>query len=157
METTATIIGVIILLIILIPFYISVRSQSIKKEKIKKIFEKYSKNNFYNFSLTTTQNKKVLAIDENKKGFLFIDFNSKPEDIVFIDLSEIDNCKLHVSTENNSEIILKIEFEFQNKQTQKKELVPFYKIENDQLNQVCLYEDHQLAKKWVAIIEKCIL
>jgi len=35
-------------------------------------------------------------------------------------------------------------------------LIPFYKIENDQINQICLHEDHQLAKKWREIIQECI-
>ena len=68
----------------------------------------------------------------------------------------VHSCKLVPTTENNSDTIVKIEFEFQYKETKKKEFVTFYTIENEIMNQVCLHEDHQLAKKWTKIIEDCI-
>jgi hypothetical protein len=103
-----------------------------------------------------SQNKKVLALDETNKGFLLMDFNSKIENVSFVNLKKIKSCKLIPTNEQNSDTIIKIEFEFQFKENNKKELIPFYTIENDPINQVCLYEDHQLAKKWVKTIEKCI-
>ena len=42
------------------------------------------------------------------------------------------------------------------KEAKKTAYIPFYKIENDQIGQVCLYEDHQLAKKWTKMIQDCI-
>lgn len=156
MDTSVTIIGLFITLLIGIPLFYAMRSNSINNTKIKEIKKKYSQNNRLKFELTETQNKKVLALDQKNKGFLFIDFNHKEEFATFIDLNEVQSCKLVLTTENNLDSIVKIEFEFQFKKVKKTKFIPFYKIEKDQMNQVCLYEDHQLAKKWREIIQNCI-
>lgn len=156
MDTSVTIIGLFITLLIGIPLFYVMRSNSINNTKIKEVKNKFSQNNRLKFELTETQNKKVLALDEKNKGFLFIDFNKKEEVATFVDLNEVHSCKLVLTTENNSDTIVKIEFEFQYKKNKKTEFIPFYKIENDQIGQVCLYEDHQLAKKWREIIQDCI-
>jgi hypothetical protein len=153
MDTSVTIIGLFITILIGIPLFYAMRSNSINNNKIKEIKNKFSQNNRLKFELTETQNKKVLALDQKNKGFLFIDFNQKEEVATFVDLNEVHSCKLVLTTENNSDTIVKIEFEFQYKKNKKTEFIPFYKIENDQMNQVCLYEDHQLAKKWREIIQ----
>jgi hypothetical protein len=155
MDTSVTIIGLFITLLIGIPLFYAMRSNSINNNKIKEIKNKFSQNNRLKFELTETQNKKVLALDEKNKGFLFIDFNAKEEIVTFVDLNTVQSCKLVLTTENNSDTIVKIEFEFQYKKDKRTEFFPFYKIENDQMNQVCLYEDHQLAKKWREIIQDC--
>ena len=157
MDTAVTIIGLFITLLIGIPLFYVMRSNSINNNKIKEIKNKFSQNNRLKFELTETLNKKVLALDEKNKGFLFMDFNSKEKEIVnFIDLNTVESCKLSITAEGNSNTIAKIEFEFQYKKDKKTELIPFYKIENDQINQICLHEDHQLAKKWRKIIQECI-
>ena len=157
MDTSVTLIGLFITILIGIPIFYAMRSNSINKTKVKEIKNKFSQNNRYNFELTETQNKKVLALDEKNKGFLLMDFNSKEEEIVnFIDLNTVDSCKLSITAEGNTNTIAKIEFEFRYKKDKKIETIPFYKIENDQMNQVCLHEDHQLAKKWREIIQVCI-
>ncbi|TDE30365.1 hypothetical protein E0I61_05060 [Flavobacterium ranwuense] len=156
MDTSVTIIGIIMTALMGIPLFYVIRSNSINKTKIKAIKTKFNQNNRFNFELTETQNKKVLALDEKNKGFLLIDFNATEEVVSFVDLNTIQSCKLVPTTENNSDTILKIEFEFQHIEGKKVELISFYKIENDQINQVCLYEDHQLAKKWARMIQDCI-
>ncbi len=157
MDTSVTIIGLFITLLIGIPLYYAMRSNSINKNKIKEIKNKFSQNNHFNFETTETQNKKVLALDEKNKGFLLMDFNHKEKDIVtFIDLNTVDSCKLSITVEGNSNTIVQINFDFQNKMDKKIQSVPFYKIENDQINQICLHEDHQLAKKWRETLQDCI-
>lgn len=157
MDTSVTIIGLIITILIGIPLFYAMRSNSINKAKIKEIMKEFSQNNRFQFEKTETQNKKVLAIDEKNKGFLLIDFNSKEKEVVnFIDLNTVESCKLNIKTEGNSNTIEKIDFEFLHKKDRKIESIPFYKIENDQMGQVCLHEDHQLAKKWREIIQDCI-
>jgi hypothetical protein len=157
MDTSVTIIGLFITVLIGIPLYYAMRSNSLNQSKIKEIKKQFSQNNRLKFEITETQNKKVLALDEKHKGFLLIDFNSKEKEVVnFIDLNTVDSCKLAITAEGNSNTIARIDFEFQYKD-KKTELVPFYKIENDQMNQVCLYEDHQLAKKWREILQDCIV
>lgn len=139
-----------------IPLFYVIRSNSFNKTKIKTIKTRFSQNNHFNFELTETQNKKVLSLDEKNKGFLLMDFSSKEDYVSFVNLNKVKSSKLVLTTENTTDTILKIEFEFQYKEGEKTETIPFYKIENDQIGQVCLYEDHQLAKKWIEIIENCI-
>lgn len=156
MDTSVTIIGLFITVLIGIPLFFVLRSNAVNKTKIKTIKKQYSQNNQYHFELTETQNKKVLTIDKKNKGFLLIDFNAKKDEAYFVDLDQIASCKLVITTQNNTDTIVKIEYEFLHKETSQKELIPFYSIENEYLNQECLYEDHQLAKKWITIIEDCI-
>lgn len=156
MDTSSTIIGLIIIILIAIPLFFVFRSNVINKNKIKEIKKKYSQNNHFNFEITETQNKKVLALDEKNKGFLFMDFNTEQDSVYFVNLNDTNSCKIVLTTENNSDTIVKIEFEFEYKESKKKELIQFYTIENEPINQVCLYEDHQLAKKWMKIIQECI-
>jgi hypothetical protein len=157
MDTSVTIIGLIITILIGIPLFYAMRSNSINKAKTKEIMKNFSQNTRFHFEKTETQNKKVLAIDEKNKGFLLIDFNSKEKEVVnFIDLNTVESCKLAITAEGNSNTIEKIDFEFQHTNDTKTESIPFYKIENDQMGQVCLHEDHQLAKKWREIIQDCI-
>ena len=156
MDTSVTIIGLVITILIGIPLFFVFRSNVINKNKIKDIKKKYSQNNHYNFELTESQNKKVLALDEKNKGFLLMDFNSTEEEVSFVNLNDIDSCKLVATTEKNSAKIIKIEFEFEYKDAYKKELVQFYTIENEIIDQVCLYEDHLLAQKWTKIVTDCI-
>ncbi|MFV5688142.1 hypothetical protein ACM55M_05900 [Flavobacterium sp. ZT3R25] len=156
MDTSVTIIGLVITILIGIPLFFVFRSNVINKNKIKEIKRKYSRNNHLNFELTETQNKKVLALDKKNKGFLLMDFNAPEEVVTFVNLNDIASCKLVATTENNSAKIIKIEFEFGYKEAHKKELVQFYTIENEIIDQECLYEDHVLAQKWTKIITDCI-
>lgn len=156
MDTSVTIIGLIITILIAIPLVFVFRSNVVNKNKIKEIKKKYSQNNHFNFELTESQNKKVLALDEKNKGFLLMDFNTPDEVVSFVNLNDVDSCKLVATTENNSAKIIKIEFEFDYKENHKKELIQFYTIENEIINQECLYEDHVLAQKWIKLITDCI-
>lgn len=156
MDTSVTIIGIIITILIGIPLTFILRSNSVNKSKIKAIKKQYSQNNLYNFEVTESQNKKILSIDLQKKGLLFIDFSYKKEIVNFIDLNKIISCKIIPTTSSNSDTILKLEFEFLYKETLQKKLIPIYNIDNHFLDPICLYEDHQLAKKWAKIIDDCI-
>lgn len=153
MDTSVTIIGLAITLLIGIPLFYMFRSHAANNSKIKAIFARYGN---FNFTETDQQNKKVLALDKNNKGFLFIDFNSTPEEIQFVNLNDVDAVKTVSTKDASSNNVVKIEFEFQHKQ-HKKENVPFYTIENDQIGQVYLYQDQQLSKKWEKLLTNAIL
>jgi hypothetical protein len=156
MDTSVTIIGLIIIVIIGIPLYFVFRSNVVNKKKIKQLFNQYSQDNRYNFSQHEIQNKKVIAIDEIAKGLLLLDLNEKIEKVLFVDLKKVTSCKLVVTKTNNTNEISKIDFEFQYKNSNQTKLFAFYRIEKDQIGQVCLYEDHLLALKWETIIQNCI-
>ena len=156
MDTSITIIGLVLSFLIVIPILYSIRTNSLNKSKITAIKNQYSQNGHFNFDETETLNKKVLAMDAKNKGFLIMDFNPKSESNTFINLNDVQSCKLAVAKDNKSDTTNQIDLEFHYKESKKTESVPFYKIENDQMGQVCLYEDHQLAKKWKTLIDSCI-
>lgn len=153
MDTSVTIIGVVIALFIAVPLFYMFRSHAANNAKIKTIFDRYGS---FSFDLSDTQNKKTLALDEKNKGFVFIDFNTIPEEVFFVNLNDVSAVKTVPTTQENSTTIVKIEFEFTYK-NQKKENIPFYTIEKDQIGQVYLYEDQQMAKKWEHLITRSIL
>jgi hypothetical protein len=156
MDTSVTIIGIIITLLISIPLFFIFRSNIVNRNKIKEIKKQHSQNNHYNFELTETQNKKIVSIDQENKGFLFIDFSYKEETSYFVDLKNILLCNTVAITGNKSDTVIKVEIELIHKDTMRKETIPIYNIENHFLDFNCLHEDHKLAKKWTKIIEDCI-
>jgi hypothetical protein len=157
MDTSVTIIGLVITVLIGIPLTLLFRSNILNKKKITQIKKQFSKNGHYNFDLTETQNKKIISMDQKNKGFLFIDFSYKEtESIYFIDLKDMLLCSTLVTTENKSDTITKVAIELVHKNTMKKEVIPIYNIENQFLDFNCLFEDHELAKKWVGLINESI-
>jgi hypothetical protein len=158
MDTSVTIIGLVITILIGIPLTLVFRSNISNKNKIAQIKKQYSQDNHYNFELTETQNKKIISIDQQNKGFLFIDLSYKGKETnYFVDLKNILLCNTLVTKENNSRTITKIEIELVHKDTMQKELIPVYNVENHFLDFNCLYEDHKLAVKWVDIINDCLV
>jgi hypothetical protein len=154
MDTSVTIIGLIITVLIGIPITLVFRSNITNRAKIKEIKKQYSQNDFYNFEESETQNKKILSIDLKNKGFLFIDFSYKKETIYFVDLKDIVLCNILETNQNKSGIIAKVEIELVHKNTMKKQMIPIYNIDNNFLDFNCFFEDHKLAKKWVGLINQ---
>jgi len=154
MDTSVTIIGIIITILISIPITIVFRSNITNRSKIKEIKNQYSQNNHYDFELTETQNKKILSLDQKNKGFLFIDFSYKKETTYFVDLKDIVLCNLLETTQSKLGTIATVEIELVHKNTMKKEMIPIYNIDNHFLDFNCLFEDHKLAKKWVDLINQ---
>lgn len=154
MDTSVTIIGLIITILIAIPITLVFRSNITNKAKIKEIKKQFSQNDHYNFDVSETQNKKILSIDPKNKGFLFIDFSYKKETAYFVDLKNIILCNLQVTTQSRLGTIAKVEIELVHKDTMRKEMIPIYNIDNHFLDFNCLFEDHKLAKKWVDLINK---
>jgi hypothetical protein len=157
MDTSVTLIGLFITLLIGIPLVIILRSNNSNKNKIKEIKKNHSQNNHYNFELTETKNNKIFSIDQKNKGLLFIDFSYKKETAYFVDLKNIILCSTVVTKENNSRTITKVEIELIHKDGMKKEIIPIYNIENHFLDFNCLYEDHKFGVKWVNIINDCLV
>ncbi|PKB17909.1 hypothetical protein [Flavobacterium sp. 5] len=157
MDTSVTIIGLVITVLIGIPLTLVFRSNISNKNKITQIKKQYSQNGHYDFDLTETQNKKIISIDQKNKGFLFIDFSYKEETAYFVNLKNILLCNLSVTTQSKLGTVSKVEIELVHKDTMKKEMIPVYNIENHFLDFNCLYEDHRLAQKWVDTINECIL
>ena len=156
MDTTVTIIGIVIAIIVAIPIYFSARTNSVNKTKILEIKKKFNPSNPKEFDLTESQNKKTLTIDTKNRKFILMNFNNNQKEFTFVDLKTISSCKLVLTTEGKSDSIIKIDFEFQEKESSKKITIPFYDFDDDRIKQISVYQDHQFAKKWLKIIQDSI-
>lgn len=156
MDSTITIIGIVIAIIVAIPIYYSARSSAANKTKILEIKKKFNPSNPQEFDQTESQNKKTLTIDKKNRKFILMNFNKNQDEFTFVDLTTVSSCKLILITEGKSESIVKIDFEFITKETSKKITIPFYDFDDDRIKQISVYQDHEFAKKWLKIIQDCI-
>ena len=85
-----------------------------------------------------------------------MNFNPNQQEATFVDLRTVSSCKLIPTTDGNSDTILKIDFEFQERETSKKITIPFYDSDDDRIKQISAYQDHLFAKKWLKIIQDSI-
>ncbi|MBO9585435.1 MAG: hypothetical protein J7574_14825 [Flavobacterium sp.] len=156
METTTTIMGIVILIIVAIPIYFSARSSAASKSRILNIKKRFNPNHPEDFDLTESINNKTLTIDQKNKKFIVMNFNPNQQESIYVDLNTIASCKLIPTTDAGSDTIVKIDFEFQEKETSKKIIIPFYDFDDDRIKQISVYQDHQFAKKWLKIIQDSI-
>lgn len=156
MDTSVTIIGIVIAVIVAIPIYFSARTNAVNKAKIQEIKKKFNPSNLFNFDQTESINKKVLTIDQKNRKFILMNFNPNQEEAVYVDLKTVSSCKLVLTSDSNSNTILKIDFEFLEKETAKKIIIPFYNFDDDRIKQISVYQDHQFAKKWLKTIQDSI-
>ena len=156
MDTSVTIIGIVIAIIVAIPVYFSARTSAANKSKILNIKKKFNPVNPEDFDLTESQSNKTLTIDQKNRKFILMNFNPNKQESTFVDLKTVSSCKLIPTTDGNSDTILKIDFEFQEKETSKKNTIPFYDFDDDRIKQISAYQDHQFAKKWLKIIQDSI-
>ena len=156
METSIVLIGLAIALIVAIPVYFSARSNTASKSKILDIKKRFNPAHPQNFDLTESQSNKTLTIDQKNKKFILMNFNPNQQESIFVDLNTISSCKLIPTTDSHSDTIIKIDFEFQEKDTSKKITIPFYDFDDDRIKQISVYQDHMFAKKWLKIIQDSI-
>lgn len=156
METSVTIIGIVIAIIVAIPIYFSARSNAANKSKILNIKKKFNPNRPEDFDLTESQSNKTLTIDQKNRRFILMNFNPDQQESTYLDLKSVSSCKLVLTTEGPSDTIAKIDFEFQEKESPKKITIPFYDFDDDRIKQISAYQDHQFSKKWLKIIQDSI-
>ena len=156
METTTTIMGIVIALIVAIPIYFSARSTAASKSRILNIKKRFNPAHPEDFSVTESINNKTLTIDQKNKKFILMNFNPKQQESTYVDLNSTASCKLIPTTDSHSDTIIKIDFEFIEKETSKKILIPFYDFDDDRIKQISVYQDHMFAKKWLTIIQDSI-
>ncbi|MBP1224901.1 hypothetical protein [Flavobacterium sp. 1355] len=156
MDTSVTIIGIVIAIIVAIPVYFSARTNAANKSRILNIKKRFNPSNPESFDLTESQSNKTLTIDRKNKKFILMNFNPNQQEAIFVDLGTVTSCKLIPTTESHSATIVKIDFEFQEKNTSKKITIPFYDFDDDRIKQISVYQDHMFAKKWLKIIQDSI-
>jgi len=156
MDTSVTIIGIVIAIIVAIPVYFSARTSAVNKAKILDIKRRFNPNRPQDFDLTESQSNKTLTIDQKNRKFILMNFNPNQQESIYVDLKTVSSCKLVLTSDSHSDTILKIDFEFQEKETSKKIVIPFYDFDDDRIKQISAYQDHMFAKKWLKIIQDSI-
>jgi hypothetical protein len=156
MDTSVTIIGLVITLLIAIPLYFIFKSNAIQKKRILSIQAIHNPKNKYNFAITENQNKKVYSIDTLNQAFLFMDFHPKEPFSKLIELNTISSCEIKYIKDVANDLTKKIELYFISSTSNIKESITVYNAEYDLINQICEHEDGQLAKKWKKIIDNCL-
>jgi hypothetical protein len=148
MDTASLIIGLVLTLICALPLFYIAKNQARNKKKIKEIFSHFTQGK-YNFSTRETHYKKIYALDESNKGFLFIDLNKETNRASFVDLSEVNSCIIKETAKIGEE---KISFLFKLKTGKADTKIVLYDLENDKLGKAYWEENEQIAKKWLKII-----
>jgi hypothetical protein len=156
MDTSVTIIGIVIAIIVAVPVYFSARTSAANKSKILSLKKKFNPTNPEYFDLTESQSNKTLTIDQKHRQFILMNFNPNQQEVSFVDLKTVSSCKLILTTESHSDSILKIDFEFQERASSNKITIPFYDFDDDRIKQISAYQDHLFAKKWLKIIQDSI-
>ena len=85
-----------------------------------------------------------------------MNFNPNQQESTYVDLKIVSSCKLVLTTEGASDTLIKIDYEFQDRETSKKITIPFYDFDDDRIKQISAYQDHMFAKKWLKIIQDSI-
>lgn len=151
MDTSSLIIGLVLTLVCAIPLIYIAKNQTKTRNKIKEIFKRYGQGKF-NFTTKETHYKKLYALDEKKKGFLFIDLNDNNTEGFFVDLNEITSCKVdEISAGENSRIIMT----FKSGTKEIMEII-LYDLATDKLGNAYWIENEQVARKWQLLIENNI-
>jgi len=162
METSTSIIGLVLILITVFPIFLLLRNQHQNKNKIETILRGFNDGNSAEFSDRDTINNKIVAFNEQKKKIVLIDLNTKPEQVSYVDLNEISDCIITRETEHNDdsprkkEFITKVELKFKHKADLQESVMKFYDFEYEKPIQITYYRDNQLAEKWLELIKKSI-
>ncbi|MGV9003432.1 hypothetical protein [Flavobacterium sp.] len=154
METPILIIGFILIAMFVAPIYLIIKNHKIDDKKVQTIFTAHNQNNKFNFAVQLTDKKKVLGVDAQKRGLLYIDFNQTEPYVQFVNLEEQQNCTLVTATEpGNTSRFKKLSFHFDGKSNSKsKEEITFY--DHDQHYTIPVYpqEEYIIAQKWHEVI-----
>lgn len=150
MDTSSLIIGLVLILICAFPIIYIAKAQGKTKNKIKDIFNKFHQGKF-SFKTKELHFKKLFALDEQNKGFLFANLDTENDESYFVDLNGITSCKVEeITAGSNSKIIMSF------KGTKDTQEIVLYDLQSDKLGNVYWPGNEQISKKWQKLIEDCL-
>lgn len=150
MDTSSLIIGLVLILICAFPIIYIAKAQGKTKNKIKDIFNKFHQGKF-SFKTKELHFKKLFALDEQNKGFLFANLDTENDESYFVDLNGITSCKVEeITAGSNSKIIMSF------KGTKDAQEIVLYDLQSDKLGNVYWPGNEQISKKWQKLIEDCL-
>lgn len=160
MESTSTIIGVIITLIVILPILFIQKSQISKKKKSKKGFiDEAQKNNLKVTEPDFWGSYYALAIDENQNKLIYSKIIDEEHNTIIIDVEEIASCEIvrtnrtfksnKVFKTETDKIDLVIGFKNSNKA---KEVLEFYNVDVN----IEMTNEVPLLDKWESKIKSSI-
>ncbi|OJX53622.1 MAG: hypothetical protein BGO88_06455 [Flavobacterium sp. 38-13] len=152
MDTASLIIGLVLTLICAVPLIYIANNQAKNKKKVTEIFNHFRQGK-YDFSTKETHYKKIYSLDKTNKGFLFIDLNKENDRASFVDLSEVNSCRIEETSSGNNDDKIIFTFKLKNGNTT---TIVLYDLETDKLGKAYWQENEQIAKKWQLIVENTI-
>lgn len=156
MDTPIMIIGIVLIAIMAIPLYFVVRGHKLDQNQIKTLFAQHSQGNKYQFQLIANHGRKVLGLDSQKKGLIFIDFNLHEPYVTFQDLKKTDSCQVATSSpQGKSNVLKKVEWIFMSKNGNATDnSVLFHDSDKNYIVPVYAHEELKLAQQWQETIQK---
>lgn len=155
MDTPIIIIGLVLTIIIIVPIYVVLKKQKVNYKQVETLFTQHSQNSRYNFQLIASQGRKVLGMDPNEKGLLFIDFNLKEPFVRFQDLKQTESCEVAISNPiGKTHTLKKVEWIFMSKGKASDNGVMFHDSDKNYLVPVYAHEELKLAQQWQQTIQK---
>ncbi|WP_428664357.1 hypothetical protein [Runella sp.] len=155
MDLGASIVGITIILICIIPFVLISRNSRKKKQQLVEKLSNYGEKNKYKISRYDLWRNSAIGIDDTALGVVFTRKTKDQETWQQIDLIEIQKCRLINSgrtvshTNGNHKVIERLELAFTHRDKSKPEtILEFYNTAYDSLT---LSGELQLAEKWCAI------
>ncbi len=157
MDTPIVSIGLVLTSIVAIPLYYMIRGNKIHQKQIQQLFDQHSRGGTYRFGLVATNNRKVLGVDAQKKGLLFIDLNLKEPYVVFQPLSPNENLQVAIPNAQGTTIPKKVEWVFISKNGKAADnTILFYDADKNYLVPVYANEELKLAQQWQELLMQYI-
>ena len=111
MDNQTTIIGLIILILCIFPFFLIRIKNEKKRKKLFQILLDIAKRNQCHIRKSEFWSQSVIGIDTSKKMLFFSKNANDSKEYIAINLAEIQNCNLVIS-KNNTKLVDKLELKF---------------------------------------------
>lgn len=148
MDTSSLLIGLTLIILCTLPIIYILNNQQKNKKKKAQIFSMYGQGK-YNFKTVENHYRKLYAIDEAQKAFLFADLDQPESEATLIDLTKVSTCCAEQTTIGTD---AKISLHFKSSQREDEDIV-LYDSAKDKLGHAYWNENIIIAKKWQQILQ----
>jgi len=151
MDTSSLLIGIALILLCALPVLYIINNQQKNKKKKARIFRIYRQDK-YNFQTVENHYRKLYALDEQNKGFLFADLDQPESEATFIDLTKVNTARVEETTYGTD---ARISIHFKSSQKEGEDIV-LYDSGKDKLGHAYWNENVIIAQKWQQILQDSI-
>lgn len=150
MKTSLVVISALLILSVLVPFFMFIYKSSINSKSIKKQSQLLLKSSSIDCGTTDTWRKSFIGISNDKNTLTHISFKDEKPLINNIALSDIKQCNIIKSYNNNENTTLKnLDLELVNKSSKSNIVINFFNLDEDLIQDF----DLQRIEKWQQLIK----